>query len=62
MQKAIKKIKNQIKFKSPSEVTETLKGMDNILGSEIHLSPNLPEILQRLPYLAKNIKIEVGLK
>ena len=56
------KIKNQIKFKSPSEVTETLKGMDNILGSEIHLSPNLPEILQRLPYLAKNIKIEVGLK
>ncbi len=58
----IEKIRNQIKFKSPVEVTEALKGIDNVLGSEINLSPNLPKFLQRLPYLAKNIKIEVGLK
>ncbi len=56
------KIRNQIKFKSPSEVTNILKGMDNILGSEITLKPSLPKMLQRLPLLSKNIKIEVGLK
>lgn len=56
------KIKNQIKFKSPDEVVEALKGMDNVLGSEINLSPSLPKILQRLPAFANNIKIEVGLK
>lgn len=56
------KIKNQIKFKSPDEVAEALKGMDNVLGSEINLSPSLPKILQRLPAFANNIKIEVGLK
>lgn len=56
------KIKNQIRFKSPDEVVEALKGMDNVLGSEINLSPSLPKILQRLPAFANNIKIEVGLK
>lgn len=56
------KIKNQIKFKTPAEVTAIIKGMDHVLGSEINLSPKLPEILQRLPILSKNIKIEVGLK
>lgn len=56
------KIASQIVFKTPTEVSEILKGMDNILGSEIVLSPNLPKILKRLPILSKNIKIEVGLK
>lgn len=56
------KIASQIVFKTPGEVSEILKGMDNILGSEIVLSPNLPKILKRLPILSKNIKIEVGLK
>lgn len=56
------KIKNQIKFKTPDQVTDILKGMDNILGSEISLTPNLPKPLSRLPLLVKNIKIEVGVK
>lgn len=56
------KIKNQIKFKTPSKANNILKGMDNILGSEIHLTPSLPKVLERLPILSKNIKIEVGLK
>lgn len=56
------KIRDQIKFKTPSEVEDLLKGMDNVLGSEIRLSPDLPKPLQRLPVLARNIKIEVGLK
>ena len=56
------KIKNQIRFKSPSEVSNILKSMENILSSEIKITPNLPSLLQRLPILERNITIEVGLK
>lgn len=56
------KVKNQIKGKSAAEASNIIKGMENILGSEIRISPKLPSFLQRLPFLGKNIKIEVGLK
>lgn len=56
------KIREQIKGKSVSEVTDILKKTDNVLGSEIKISPALPPKLARLPLLSKNIKIEVGLK
>lgn len=56
------KIKDQIKFKTPEEVINTLKGLDNVLGSEINLTPQLPAVLQRLPLLSKNIQVEVGFK
>lgn len=56
------KVKNQIKGKSAAEANNIIKGMENILGSEITISPKLPPILQRLPLLLRNIKIEVGLK
>lgn len=56
------KIKNQIKGRSASEAVNLIKGMENVLGSEVKISPALPPILQRLPFLGKNIKIEVGLK
>ncbi len=55
-------IKNKIKGKSVKETENILKGMDNVLGSEIKFSPSLPPILQRLPLLSKNIKVEVSLK
>lgn len=54
-------IKNQIRFKTPSEVSDLLKSMENILGAEVKLTPNLPAPLNRLP-LSENIKVEVGLK
>ncbi|MBI2315356.1 hypothetical protein HYU93_04875, partial [Candidatus Daviesbacteria bacterium] len=56
------KLKDQIKFKTPGQVTNILKGTDHILGSEISLIPNLPAMLARLPILTKNIRVEVGLK
>ncbi len=56
------KVKNQIKGKSLNEATNIIKSMENILGSDIKVSPKLPSFLQRLPILGKNIKIEVGLK
>lgn len=56
------KIKNQIKFKSYSEATNIIKGMENVLGSDISVTPALPKAIQRLPMLSKNITIEAGLK
>ncbi|MBI2040197.1 baseplate J/gp47 family protein [Candidatus Microgenomates bacterium] len=58
----IGKIKNQIKGKTPQQAVEDLKTLENVLGSEIKISPNLPKFLQRLPILERNIQVEVGLK
>lgn len=55
-------LKNQIKGKSVGETEKIIKEMDNILGSEVKISPSLPSFLQRLPILTRNINIEVGLK
>lgn len=55
-------IKNKIRGRTPAQVAEVLRGMEDILGSEIRISPNLPAFLQRLPLIKDNIQIEVGLK
>lgn len=55
-------VRKRIKGKGVSEAAQILKGMENVLGSEIKISPKLPGLLQRLPMLSKNIKIEAGLK
>lgn len=56
------KVKDQIKGRSLLEVQNIIKGMDNVLGSDIKISPKLPTFLQRLPILTRNITVEVGLK
>ena len=56
------KVRDQIKGKSAGEAIDIIKGMENVLGAEIKTYPSLPPILQRLPFLSKNIDIEVGLK
>lgn len=58
----IPSLKNKIKGKTPDQVVEILKNTDNVLGSEIKIVPSLPKVLQRIPLLGQNIKIEVGLK
>lgn len=55
-------IKNQIKGKSIIESDNILKKIENVLGSEVQFKPKLPSILQRIPFIAKNITIEVGFK
>lgn len=55
-------IKSKIAGKSVSKVGEILKSYENVLGSEIKITPNLPGPLSRLPVLSRNIKVEVGLK
>lgn len=56
------KVKNKIKGKSLIEASNLIKSMDNVLGADIKLTPALPPLLQRIPILSKNIKIDVGLK
>lgn len=56
-------IKKEIAFKTPPEVAEKLKAIENVIGSNIELSPTIPiPALQRLPFLPSNITIEVTAK
>lgn len=56
------KIKSQIRGHSVEEAVKILKNYENILGSEIKISPSLPKFMQRLPLLTQRINIEVSLK
>ena len=55
-------VKNKIKGKSANEAIEIIKRMESVLGAEVTTIPSLPSILQRIPLLGRNIKVEVGLK
>lgn len=55
-------IKQKIKGQNPANAANILKTYENILGSEIKITPYLPAQLSRLPFLASNIKLEVKLK
>lgn len=55
-------IKKQVRGKTPSQAADIVRSYENVLGSEITLSPKLPINLARLPLLERNIKVEVGLK
>lgn len=56
------KVKSQIVGKTPTQATGIIKAMENVLGADITLKPAWPSFLQRLPFLTKNITVEVGLK
>ncbi len=58
----IEKVKMQIRGKSVKEVEDFVKGMENVLGAEVKITPNLPGILQRIPFIKSHISVEVGLK
>lgn len=55
-------IKKQIMGKSENGAIDAIKEMENVLGAEIKLTPNLPGSLRRLPFLDKNINVEAGFK
>lgn len=56
------KVKKDIKGKALLDVENQIKRMENVLGSEIKINPNLPGFLQRIPILTNHITVEVGLK
>lgn len=55
-------LKQKIKGQTPAAAANIVKAYDNVLGSDIKVSPALPPPLSRLPFLASNIKLEVRLK
>lgn len=52
-------LKTKVRGRSVAKVAEEFKGIDNVLGSEIKLTPPLPQPLAYLPLLSKNIRIIV---
>jgi hypothetical protein len=57
------KIKKEIAGKTPQEAAERLRQVENVIGSNIELTPSLPiPALQRLPFLSNNITLEVTAK
>lgn len=58
----IEKIKKEIAFKTPSEVEAKLKTYENVIGGDVKMNPSLPGPFARLPFLAKNITIEINTK
>lgn len=58
-----KNIKKQLRGKTPQEAADKLKTIENVIGSNIEITPSLPiKQLQRLPLLEQNIFIEVTAK
>lgn len=55
-------LRKQLRGKNAASVAELLKGMENVMSSEIKFTPSLPGPLARLPYLEKNITILVAPK
>ena len=58
----IKKIKDQIRGRSANDAVSIIRNLENVLESEIVITPKFLPQIARLPLLDKNIKIEVKLK
>lgn len=58
----LEKIKKEIRGRSVGEVAKVLKNNENILGSEIKMTPALPKFMARIPFLTQRINVEVSLK
>ncbi len=58
----LEQLKKDIAFKSPTQASDRLKQIENVIGSQIEFSPDLPGPLERLPFLTKNIDLEVTAK
>lgn len=56
------KIKKDLSAKTPEQAKDYLRGLQNVIGSDIELKPSFPGPLQRLPVLSKNITLDVTAK
>jgi hypothetical protein len=52
-------LKKEIRGQSVAAVADKLQKIENVVGSEIKLTPNLPIALSRMPILIKNITVTV---
>lgn len=55
-------LKKKVVGKSVSEAEEIIRNIENVLSSDIKVTPSLPGFLQRIPFIGKNISITVGSK
>lgn len=55
-------LKKELTFKTPEQVAERVRQIENVIGSNVEISPSLPAFLQRTPVLSKNISLEVTAK
>lgn len=55
-------LKGKIKGKNKEEAANILKSLANVTGTEIIIKPNFPKPLSRLPFLTKNISINISPK
>lgn len=55
-------IRKDLAFKTPAEVVEKVRSIENVIGSNIEITPSLPGPLQRLPILPQNITVEITAK
>lgn len=61
----MEQLKKDLRFKSVSQASDRVKQIDNVIGSTIEFTPDLPgplKSLDRLPIMTKNITIEVTAK
>ena len=56
------KIKKDIAFKTNEQAGEALKSLENVISTEIVVSPKLPGPLGRLPLLPQNISVDITSK
>lgn len=56
------KIKQQIIGKTPEQAAAILKNIENVISSEINITPSLPGSLKHLPLLSQNISISIEAK
>lgn len=55
-------VKKNLVFKTPAQVAEQVRQIENVIGSNIEITPSLPGPLQRLPILPQNITVEITAK
>jgi hypothetical protein len=55
-------LKKEIAFKSIEDASSRMRQIENVIGSNIDIRPNLPGPLRRLPVLPQNIEIEITAK
>lgn len=58
----IEELKRNLRGRSSEDVINYLKGLENVIGSEIKMMPNLPDKVARLPLWDKNITITISPK
>lgn len=55
----LEQMKSQIAGKTPDAADTEIKKIENVLGVDVQFSPKLPDQIQLIPFLTRNISIEV---